>query len=106
LPSRILLSKPLLEPFVISAILPSIGCKTAERPGASQPDPAASAGAGKAAAPAPKPQNCSDCVAVTVENFPRAETDLYFNNFVKDGAFGKYTHNRTPTPIDKQMLSA
>lgn len=35
---------------------------------------------------APKP--------VTVENFRRAETDMYFAKFVKDGGFGKFVHHR------------
>ena len=43
-------------------------------------------------------------VPVTVDNFIRAETDLYFGNAVKDGGFGKFHHNREPTPIDKQIV--
>jgi hypothetical protein len=43
-------------------------------------------------------------VTVTVENFRRAESDLYFGNAVKDGGFGKFHHNREPTPIDKQLV--
>ncbi len=51
------------------------------------------------AADDPKP------IAVTVENFRRAESDLYFTNVaVKDGGFGKYHHIREPTPIDKQTV--
>jgi hypothetical protein len=30
-----------------------------------------------------------DAVPVTVDNFIRAESDLYLGNFVKDGALGK-----------------
>ena len=41
-------------------------------------------------------------VPVTVKNFQRAETDLYFGTLVKQGGFGKLFHYRTPTPIDKQ----
>ena len=52
----------------------------------------------------PEPPKCTDCIPVTPENFPRAETDLYFSNFVKEGAFGKFMHNRTPTPIDQQKV--
>jgi hypothetical protein len=33
-------------------------------------------------------------VPVTVENFRRAESDMYFAKFVKDGGFGKFTHHR------------
>ncbi|HEY4232797.1 MAG TPA: DUF1254 domain-containing protein [Lacipirellulaceae bacterium] len=47
----------------------------------------------------------SKSVFVTVESFPRAESDLYFSNVaVKDGGFGKFHHNREPTPIDKQTV--
>ncbi len=40
-------------------------------------------------------------IPVTVDNFIRAESDLYIGNAVKDGSFGKFHHNRTPTEIDK-----
>ena len=43
-------------------------------------------------------------VPVTVENFTRAETDLYFGNSVKDGGFGKFHHIRMPTPLDHQLV--
>ena len=33
-------------------------------------------------------------VPVTADNFNRAETDMYFATFVKDGAFGKFLHHR------------
>lgn len=39
---------------------------------------------------------------VNVDNFKRVETDLYFAKTAKEGAFGKFMHNRTPTEIDKQ----
>jgi hypothetical protein len=39
---------------------------------------------------------------VTPDNFRRAETDLYFRNFVGDGAFGKLVHSREPAAIDDQ----
>jgi hypothetical protein len=42
--------------------------------------------------------------AVTVDNFARAESDLYMSNAVKDGGFGKFRHNSTPAEIDKQMV--
>ncbi len=41
-------------------------------------------------------------VPLTVENFRRAESDLYFGNAVKNGGFGKFHHYREPMPIDKQ----
>lgn len=43
-------------------------------------------------------------VPVTVKNFQRAETDMYFGNSVRRGGFGKLYHYRTPTPIDKQEV--
>jgi len=43
-------------------------------------------------------------VPVTVENFARAESDLYFAATAKRGAFGKFDHNREPTPIDQQTV--
>jgi hypothetical protein len=42
-------------------------------------------------------------VALTADNFIRAESDLYFGNVVKDHGFGKFTHNRELTPLDKQL---
>ncbi len=39
-------------------------------------------------------------VPVTALNFSRAESDLYFGSIVKDGGFGKFFHNREPTPLD------
>ena len=41
-------------------------------------------------------------VPVTVQNFTRAETDMYFGGNVKRGGFGKFVHSREPTPVDKQ----
>lgn len=44
-------------------------------------------------------------VPVTVENFVRAESDTYFANTIKGfDAFGKFGHNREPTPIDRQTV--
>jgi Protein of unknown function (DUF1254) len=43
-------------------------------------------------------------VPVTPDNFPRAESDLYFGNIVKDGGFGQFTHRREPAAIDKQTI--
>jgi hypothetical protein len=45
-----------------------------------------------------------NAVPVTADNFIRAESDHYFGNVVKDGGFGKFTHNRELTPIDKQLV--
>jgi hypothetical protein len=41
-------------------------------------------------------------VLVTVENFPRAESHLYFGAVIKKGGFGKFEHNRAAVPLDKQ----
>lgn len=46
----------------------------------------------------------ADMIAVTVDNFPRAESDLYFANLVKEGAFGKLSHRREPAAVDKQTV--
>ena len=46
----------------------------------------------------------TDTVPVTVTNFIRAETDMYFGGIVKDGAFGKFTHRREPVDVDKQTV--
>jgi hypothetical protein len=43
-------------------------------------------------------------IRVTPDNFCRAETDLYFTSFVKEGAFGTFVHNRQPTPLDEQKV--
>lgn len=43
-------------------------------------------------------------VPVTVENFVRAETDLFFGLSVKDGALGKFFHRRAPMGIDDQFV--
>src|ERR1700733_4643787 len=63
---------------------------------------AAIAGAeAQTAAPAP----AVSTVPVTVDNFTRAESDLYFHSIgVKEGGFGKFFHNREPAPIDNQNV--
>ena len=43
-------------------------------------------------------------VRVIPDNFPRAETDLYFGNVVKDGGFGKFMHNRGMPDLDHQIV--
>ena len=43
-------------------------------------------------------------VLVSADNFVRAESDLYFGNVVKDGGFGRFTHVRELTPLDKQVV--
>jgi hypothetical protein len=80
----------------------TLACEKSQPPAASPAAEKAPASTEKAAEPATAA--CSDCVAVTPLNFSRAETDLYFGNFVKQGGFGKFAHNRTPTPIDLQTV--
>ncbi|CAN7146058.1 DUF1254 domain-containing protein [Bosea sp. LjRoot9] len=41
---------------------------------------------------------------VGVDNFVRAETDLYMSNMAKDGSFGKFLHRREPASIDNQTV--
>jgi hypothetical protein len=43
-------------------------------------------------------------VPVSADNFARAESDLYFSNIVSAGGFGKFTHIRELTPLDKQLV--
>lgn len=49
-------------------------------------------------------QSAANPVPVGVDNFPRAESDLYFGSMVKDGAFGKFLHRREPATIDNQTV--
>jgi hypothetical protein len=47
----------------------------------------------------------SATVPVTVDNFIRAETDLYFSAVaLKEGGFGKFEHHRELSPIDAQTI--
>jgi hypothetical protein len=41
---------------------------------------------------------------VTIDNFIRAESDLYFRNVVKEGGLGKFAHRREPAAIDNQTV--
>ncbi|MGZ4582958.1 MAG: DUF1254 domain-containing protein [Mycobacterium sp.] len=41
---------------------------------------------------------------MSADNFARAESDVYFSNIVKEGGFGKFSHIRELTPVDKQMV--
>ncbi|MBX3581286.1 MAG: DUF1254 domain-containing protein [Rhizobiaceae bacterium] len=43
-------------------------------------------------------------IPVSVENFARAESDLYFSNVVNEGGFGQFTHRREPADIDNQTV--
>jgi Protein of unknown function (DUF1254) len=50
------------------------------------------------------PATASDVVPVTVENFIRAESDLYFGGVVKQVGIGKLAHIREPMPVDHQTV--
>lgn len=41
---------------------------------------------------------------VTVDNFVRAESDLYMGRVVKDGFLGKFDHRREPASLDNQTV--
>lgn len=43
-------------------------------------------------------------VPVTVDNFIRAESDMYAANLTKEGGLGKLNHRREPSAIDKQSV--
>jgi hypothetical protein len=73
------------------------------------PSPQALGGKWKApplqrARPAAAQPALDGAVAVGVDNFPRAESDLYFGSMVKDDAFGKFHHRREPAAIDNQTV--
>jgi hypothetical protein len=50
------------------------------------------------------PKALADAVPVTVDNFIRAESDLYFGNGFREGGLGKFAHRREPASIDKQSV--
>lgn len=45
-----------------------------------------------------------ETVPVTVENFTRAETDMYFGHSVAEGGFATWHHIREPMPIEAQSV--
>ena len=58
-----------------------------------------------AASPAWAQKPSGDSVPVTVDNFIRAESDLYFGGLLKDsGAIGKFLHRREPARIENQTV--
>ena len=52
----------------------------------------------------PPESQSGTALPVTADNFLRAESDMYFNNVVQKGGFGKIEHNREPMPIDHQTV--
>jgi hypothetical protein len=56
------------------------------------------------AAPAQSPPASRPSVAVTPDNFVRAETDRYFASGVRRVGLGRFEHYRNPMPIDAQTV--
>ena len=52
----------------------------------------------------PVAEMTAQAVAVSLDNFNRAESDMYFAAHVKRGAFARLVHHREPMPIDKQTV--
>jgi hypothetical protein len=53
----------------------------------------------------PGGKTAAEGVTVTVENFKRAESDIYFAGAIKSNdCFGQFGHNRIPTPINAQTV--
>jgi hypothetical protein len=50
------------------------------------------------------PSIAAETVPVTVENFVRAETNMYFGGIVKNGGFEKLDNSHELTPIDRQTV--
>ena len=57
-----------------------------------------------AAAVGAAPATAEKQVPVTVDSFPRAESDLCMGRTVKEGGFGKFHHFRALTPIEHQSF--
>src|ERR1700727_1376722 len=56
-------------------------------------------------AQSPAQSSGDSTVPVTIDNFGRAESDLYFGGLLKDsGGIGKILHRREPAQIDKQTV--
>ena len=52
--------------------------------------------------PSTKSATLNKPVTVTLDNFIRAETDVYLRKSVEDGGLGKLRHRRNLADIDKQ----
>ena len=46
-----------------------------------------------------------NAVPVTVNNFVRAESDMYLGNMVREGSLGKFSHRREPASIDNRPVA-
>jgi hypothetical protein len=61
--------------------------------------------AGSVHAQTPSKPPAGELVPVTVENFIRAETDLYFSAVaLKEGGFGKFEHHREVSDVNSQTI--
>jgi hypothetical protein len=49
-------------------------------------------------------QGSTSATKVTVDNFKRAETDMYFGRMIKEGALGRFVHNRELIPVHNQKV--
>src|SRR5271168_905176 len=49
--------------------------------------------------------SAEDAVAVTPDNFPRAETAPHISGLAKEAGLGKFRHQRAPAPLDKQRVA-
>ena len=56
--------------------------------------------AGAAAAAQGQSGPSESTVPVTVDNFPRAESDMFFGMFVRRSGIGQFYHHREPPPLD------
>jgi len=54
--------------------------------------------------PSTRSTTLNEPIIVTLDNFIRAETDMYFRKSVTDGGLGKLTHMRKMADIDKQDI--
>jgi hypothetical protein len=50
------------------------------------------------------PCSAAEAILVTVDSFIRAESDMYFNNVVKQVGVGRFHHSRDPLPIERQTV--
>jgi hypothetical protein len=58
-----------------------------------------------AQAQSPSPTNARSTVPVTIDNFARAESDLYMGNAVKEaGGTSKIFHHREMMPVERQIV--
>jgi hypothetical protein len=95
-----------------SAALLITGCKSAPAPVLNPAQHAAATSPASSIASTPADESltaaevlrCDDCVTVTPQNFARAETDLYFGNFVKQGGLGKLVPSRGLVEINAQKV--